>query len=139
VTQLAVEYFFLIFISCCGVLQFVAARRKLRGLSFFQRTISGYLFAVLAIAGAFCWFFISDNRHVPGLEGSEVFALFIAGSLASFIFTASISSVINRKLRLSMGQDNPSEEPGLDSLKRMTYFQAIAGYFRRKGGEQSNP
>lgn len=138
-TQLAVEYFFLIFISCCGVLQFVAARRKLRGLSFFQRAISGYLFAVLAIVGAFCWFFIVKNRCVPGLEGSEVFALFIAGSLASFIFTASLSSVINRKLRLSMGEDNPSEEPGLDSLKRMTYFQAIAGYFRRKGGEQSNP
>ena len=133
-TQFAVEYFFLVFISCCGVLQFVASRWKLRGISFFKSTFSGYLFAVLAIAGAFCWFFTVEDRTVPGLEGFQVFRLFIAGSLSAFIFTASLSSVIKRKLRLSMGQHNPGEEPGLDSLRRMTYFQAIAGYFRKKDG-----
>jgi len=132
VGNLTAEFFFFVFISCCGVLQFVASYRRLKGISFFQRTISGYLFAVLAIAGAYCWFFIAENRHAPGLEGAEVFALFIAGSLAAFIFTACLSSVIKRKLHLSMEQDNPGEKPGLDSLRRMTYFQAIAGYFRNK-------
>ncbi len=133
-TQFAVEYFFLVFISCCGVLQFVAARWRLRGISLFQRTISGYLFTVLAIGGAFSWFFTVEDRAVHGLEGAEIFALFIAGSLSAFILTAALSSVIKRKLHLLVEQDNPEEEPGLDSLRRMTYFQAIARYFRKKNG-----
>ena len=133
-SQLAVEYFFLVFISCCGVLQFVAARWKFRGISFFKSTISGYLFSVLAIAGAFSWFFIIEDRCVPGLEGFQVFRLFIAASLSAFVFTASISSVIKRKLHLSMGQNNPGEELGLDSLRWKTYFQAVARNFRRERG-----
>ena len=132
-TELAVEYFLLILICCCGVLQFVAARWKLSGISFFNRTTYGYLFAALAIGGAFSWFFTVENRCLPGLEGAEVFALFIAGSLASFLVTASVSSVIKRKLHLSVEQHNPEEEPGLDYLRRMTYFQAIARHFRKKG------
>jgi len=133
VAGIAVEYFLFVMISCCGVLQFVAARWKLSGISFFKRTTFGYLFAVLAIGGAFSWFFTVEDRCVPGLEGFQVFRLFIAGSLASFIFTASLSSVIKRKLRLSVKQHNPEEEPGLDSLRRMTYFQAVARHFRKKG------
>ncbi len=131
--ELAVEYFLLVLISCCGVLQFVAARWKLRGISFFNRTTFGYLFAALAIAGAFSWFFTVEDRCLPGLEGAEVFALFIAGSLSAFLITASLTSVINRKLHLSTEQHNPEEKPGLDTLRRMTYFQAIARYFRKKG------
>lgn len=130
--EIAVEYFLLVLISCCGMLQFVAARWKLSGLSFFNRASFGYLFAVLAIGGAFGWFFTIEDRAQPGLEGAQTFALFIAGSLASFIVTASISSVIKRKLRLSVKQHNP-EEPGLDCLKRMTYFHAITRHFRKKG------
>jgi hypothetical protein len=133
VAELAVEYFFLVLISCCGVLQFVAARWNLSGISFFKKTTFGYLFAALAIGGAFSWFFTIENRAQPGLEGAEVFALFIAGSLSSFLVTASISAVIKRKLHLSMEQRNPEEEPGLDSLRQMTYFQAIARHFRKKG------
>jgi hypothetical protein len=133
VAELAVEYFFLVLICCCGVLQFVAARWNLSGISFFKKTTFGYLFAALAIGGAFSWFFTIENRAQPGLEGTQVFALFIAGSLASFLVTASISAVIKRKLHLSMEQRNPEEEPGLDYLRRMTYFQAIARHFRKKG------
>lgn len=130
---IAVEYFLLVMICCGGVLQFVAARWKLNGISFFKRTTFGYLFAVLAIGGAFSWFFTAENRAQPGLEGAQTFALFIAGSLASFIVTASLSSVIKRKLRLSVKQHNPEEELGLDSLRRMTYFQAVARHLRKKG------
>ena len=130
---IAVEYFLLVLICCCGVLQFVAARWKLSGISFFNRTTFGYLFAVLAIGGSFGWFFTAENRAQPGLEGAQTFAMFIAGSLASFIVTASLSSVIKRKLRLSVKQHNPEEELGLDSLRRMTYFQAVARHLRKKG------
>ena len=130
---IAVEYFLFVMISCCGVLQFVAARWKLSGISFFNRTTFGYPFAVLAIGGSFSWFFTIEDRCVPGIEGAEVFALFIAGSLASFIVTASLSSVIKRKLHLSVKQHNPEEEPGLDSLRQMTYFQAVARHLRKKG------
>jgi len=133
VAGIAVEYFLLVLICCCGVLQFVAARWKLSGISFFNRTTFGYLFAALVIVGAFSWFFTIEDRCVPGLEGAQTFAMFIAGSLASFIVTASLSSVIKRKLRLSVKQHNPEEELGLDSLRRMTYFQAVARHLRKKG------
>ena len=92
---IAVEYFLFVMISCCGVLQFVAARWKLSGISFFKRTTFGYLFAVLAIGGSFSWFFTIEDRCVPGIEGAEVFALFIAGVFVELmlpLFKASLPS-----------------------------------------------
>lgn len=130
--MLAGDYFLLVFISCCGLLQLIACHNKLHGLSFFKRTIPGYIFGALAIAGAFCWFFLSEDRCVPGLVGPQMFALFIAASLAAILVTLSLASLIKGRPGFPREGGNATEE-GLDALRERTYFQAIARHFRKRG------
>jgi len=125
-----VEYFLFVFLSFLGILQLAASINKLRGLSFFKRPLSGYIFAFIAIFGAFLWFFLPKNRCCQGVEGVEAFLSLIGAALLSFIATASISSVIHRKSEPPVREQGAQEEIGLDALKTMTYFQA-AGRHRR--------
>jgi len=131
VLKLALEYLLLVFICCCGLLQLMAVRGGYSGVSFFRGRVPGYIFATLTVGGALLWFFLLEDRCVPGLEGSQVFALFLAAAVLSLIFTLSLSSLLNSsRLR---GEENP--EPGLDALRRMTYLQAIARRFRKGRGD----
>ena len=129
--KLALEYLLLVFICCCGLLQLMAVRGGFSGISFFNSKVSGYIFAALTVGGAFLWFFLVEDRYVPGLEGSQVFALFLAAAVLSLIFTFFLSSLLKR--RRLRGEEN--REPGLDTLRRMTYLQAIARHFRKGGGD----
>ncbi len=125
--RLLLEYLILAFVSCLGLFQLIAVREGLHGISFFNRAIWGYLFAALTIGGSLSWFFAVENRLVPGLVGPQVFALLIAAFFLALVITLSLSSLIKR--RSLSRQDNP--EPGIDALRRMTYFQAIAHQLRR--------
>lgn len=127
-----VEYFLLIFLCFLGLLQLAASINKLSGLSFFKRPTSGYLFATLTVFGAFCWFFLSKDRCVQGVEGVEAFLLLIGAAPLALLVTASISSLINRKIEPPSREQGPQEEKGLDALRTMTYFQAIARHFRER-------
>jgi hypothetical protein len=129
-----VEYFLLVFLCFIGALQLAASINKLSKFSFFKRPLSGYIFAFIAIFGAFCWFFISKNRCVQGVEGVEAFLSLIGAALLSFIATASISSVIHRKSEPPVREQGAQEEIGLDALRTMTYFQAVGRH--RRGRKQ---
>ena len=120
-----VEYFLLVFLCFVGALQLAAGINKLSKFSFFKRPISGYLFAFVVILGALCWFFISKNRCVQGVEGVEAFLSLIGAAFLSFIVTAYISSVIHRKSEPPVREQGAQEEIGLDALRTMTYFQAV--------------
>jgi len=126
------EYFLLVFLCFLGALQLAASINKLSAFSFFKRPTSGYLFAVITIFGALCWFFLSKNRCVQGVEGVEAFLLLIGTALLAFLVTASISSLINRKSEPPRREQESQEEIGLDALRTMTYFQAVGRHFRER-------
>ncbi len=97
--HLATNYFLLAFITIVGVLQFVAARHRLIGLTLtgsVRKPIWGYLLAVVLIVVAFAWFF-ADTPEVftPGLAGSELVLLFGAAGVCALAFTLLVSSVLH--------------------------------------------
>ena len=128
--SLAAEYFLLAFVSCLGVLQIVANANKLRGISFFKRLTLGYIFAALIIIGAISWFFITEDRIVPGLTGPDMALWFFVGATLAVITTLILSSLLNRRMSPSIGDPEP-EEKGLGVLKEITYFQAIHRHLPR--------
>jgi hypothetical protein len=126
---LTLEYSVLVFVAACGVLQGVAAHSNLKGLLFFERRIIAYAFSALAIGGVFGWFFLSENRNVPGIEGSQQFFAFNRALFLALVFTFVISSALRRRLGNSSRPSNPHSEdsqPGMGALRQMTYFQAIS-------------
>jgi hypothetical protein len=127
--SLTSEYLLFVFITSWGVLQLIAAFAQLKGLLFFRKRAITYIVAILAIGGAFGWFFGWDNRldekimHT-GLEGRQQFFYFNLAALAALVFTLIVSSIVNsRGIFQSKGREEV--EPGLGSLKQMSYFKAI--------------
>ena len=126
------EYFLLVFLCFIGAMQVSASVSKLSKFSFFKRPTCGYIFASILILGALCWFFISKNRCVQGVEGVEAFLSLIGAAFLSFIVTAYISSVIHRKSEPPARGEGAQEEIGLDALRTMTYFQALGRHRRER-------
>ena len=135
---LTLQYLLFAFATCCGVLQLAARWNKLTGLSFFQNKAATYAFATLTTGGGYVWFFFSENRNFPGLEGAQQSAGFALGGFLGLVFTLVLASLIHRKSTAGL---NPSwDEPGLDALRKMNYFQALKHSFRtgsKKGKECS--
>jgi hypothetical protein len=123
VSKLAVEYTFFIFVASCGVLQLAAVHSGLRGLSFLKRPLAANLLGALAVIGAYIWFFASENRNVPGLEGSQQLGYFTLGASIAIVFTLVVSSLLRAGINPS--QTEGGQEQGLNALRGMTYFQAI--------------
>jgi pimeloyl-ACP methyl ester carboxylesterase len=96
--ELAAHYFFLAFLSTLGVLQLVAARHKLIGLSLWgsRSPASGYLLGAVLTAGGFVWFFAATlGIFIPGLAGSELAVLFGAAGICALAFTLIASSALH--------------------------------------------
>jgi hypothetical protein len=95
--ELAAHYFFLAFLAILGVLQLVAARRKLIGLSLWgsRNPAPGYLLGAVLTAGGFVWFFATTTGiFIPGLAGSELVILFATAGICALAFTLIASSAI---------------------------------------------
>lgn len=115
-----------------GVLQLVAAWGRLEGLSFFRRRYLGYIFAAVMVGVGYWWFFRVD-RNIPdtagGPSGPALFGYLIAALAITILLTLIISSVFKAR----WGRSNPEEGlEGLETLKRMTYLQALKRGFRKK-------
>lgn len=117
---LAVEYFILVFFASLGVIQFALVRSGIKGLWFFSSPLKGYAFGVLLPFLSFAWFFLSEDRNQPGLEGLQQTLLFAFSSLLALFITIIFSSIKNRK---EFGLQKDGE--GIEALKGMTYFQAL--------------
>lgn len=127
-----IEYFLLAFLCFLGLFQLAASFNRLSGLSFFRSTFLGYLFATIAVLGAFCWFYLAKDRCVQGVEGVESFLLLVGAAPLALLVTASVSSLVNRGLRPPTPIREHPEESGIDALRTMTYFQLIARYLRER-------
>ena len=115
-----------------GVLQLVAAWGRLEGLSFFRRRYLGYIFAAVMVGVGYWWFFRVD-RNIPatagGISGPTLFGYLIAALAITILLTLIISSAVKAR----WGRSNPEEgQDGLETLKRMTYLQALKRGFQGK-------
>ena len=118
-------------------MQVIASWSELKGLSFFRYRLVGYVFGVLVIVAAFCWFFITD-RHVaphPMAKMGEQLAASIIGAGVAIVLTLVISSFI--KFRTFEGGEGCIEgEKGLDTLRKKTFFQAVRDGLQRGTEEE---
>ena len=125
-----VDYFLLIFLSACGVLQIPVSHSGLKGLMFFVRPRYSISVGIGMVLVAFLWFFLSTPRNLPdtgrGLDGIAQTGLFAAGAGAALVFTLILSSIIN----VSLCNGHRSYIVGLEALKETTYFQALSDTLR---------
>ena len=129
---LATDYFVLIAAGFFGILQIVATRNSLRGLSFFSDRKKGYLFGAAIAISSFVWFFGTGSRniegHITGVQGAQQFELFLAGVCSSICATAIIASVVHWKSKPS----SQSPRYGLELIRETTYLRAFLRYFKRQ-------
>jgi hypothetical protein len=86
----AVHYFLFCLGGILGTIQGVAVHYERGDLVWFDGR-GGYVFSLLAVAGSFVWFFLTDQDiFVPGLAGGELFALFTA----AFVVAVPITRVL---------------------------------------------
>jgi len=127
------DYVLYNFIACLGIIQAAVGYGGIRGLCFFKRPIFAYIFALVVVSASSAWFFTADNRNLKGLEGTEQFTYMIAAAGTALIATVALSSLINRRIK---SQNSPTSEdslgPGFETLKHMTYFQAVKHSLRKK-------
>lgn len=131
---MALDYFLLVFIASLGVFQIAAVHAKLEGLWFFRRPIVQYVFGVLAIIGAFGWFFTTKERNIqPTVEGAQQLGLFLGAIVAAYVITALLSSIIQSRVN-SQGKTprkGKQHEQGVETLKTKTVFRGIASSLRK--------
>ena len=86
---------------------------------------------ILALVGAFLWFFVSEPRNLPdtggGLSGNEDTWLFCVACTCAILLTLAISSIINR----GKHKENPSYPSGLDALRETTFYRAFSEAMRK--------
>ena len=119
------EYCLYVFIAVIGMLQLIAARWGLRGISFFGSKAWGYASGAVAIAAVFIWFFRFTGLDLaqPTFDTPpQLFWLAFSTFLAVAV-TLAISSIVNRKRMPSPSHD---DDEGIDTLRRRTYWRAIS-------------
>lgn len=122
---LYLQYLALVFGASCGFLQAVFAMRGIEGMRFFHNPALSYLFSAIVFIASFAWFYAGGNRNqLPVVEGVQQSVLFVLGALAAVLFTALVSSLVNRRMPAVAGS-GPDAGPGLGSLRRMTYLQYV--------------
>jgi len=119
-----------IFFSIIGVLQFVAAKWDLRGITFFRNKKWGYAFSALTLIGPAAWFFSSYNCNGLTFDAPvQIFWIALCLILA-FLCTFTIAHLLNRNLRSQ--EEKVDFHEGADTLKDTTYWEAISQRFKGK-------
>ncbi len=132
---MTLDYFILVFISSLGVYQIAAIHAKLDGLCFFRHPVVQYIFGILAIIGAFGWFFTSTDRNIhTSVEGSQQLGLFLGSIIASYVFTAILSSIMQAKVNSKGGspREGKQYDMGMETLKKTTVFGGIMSSLRKE-------
>jgi hypothetical protein len=136
---MALDYFILVFISSLGVYQIAAIPAKLDGLCFFRNRVVQYIFGILAIIGAFLWFFTSKDRNVHTVvEGSQQLGLFLASIIASYICTAILASIMQVKVSSKGGspREGKQYDMGIETLKKTTLLGGIMSSLKKENKDK---
>ena len=134
----AIDYAILVFFGTLGVLQVVAAKNCLGGITLLRnhRLISIWIgFGTVAVA--FIWFFAAESRNVPdtgaGLEANTQAATFAIAGASAVAVTFAIASIVNHRWAAWNSQDfalNDVFEDGMDALRQTTFVLAVVARFR---------
>ena len=77
----AFDYYVLVFIASCGVIQLAATYSHLKGILLIKNPRLNLLAGLFLAVGAFIWFFSSESRNLPdiagGLDGNQQAGLFV--------------------------------------------------------------
>ena len=122
----AIDYFLMVVIAACGVLQIGASVGRLDALLLFKSPLTARTLGVaLAVAGPALFFATAErniNDYEGGLDGNFQGLFFLLGTITALALTAVLTSFINRRMSA------PTQiEDGIDSLNRTTYARALAG------------
>lgn len=132
---MALDYFMLVFLSSIGVYQIASVHAKLDGVCFFRQPVIRYLFGILAIIGAFGWFFTGEERNIhTTVEGAQQLGLFLASIVASWVFTNILASIMQAKVNSQ--RDTPrggkQYDMGIETLKKMTLFGGMSSSLKKE-------
>ncbi len=122
----AVDYYLMVVIAACGVLQIGASVGRLDALLVFKNPLTARALGVVLAAAGLTLFFATGERNINdyegGLDGNFQGLFFILGTLTALVLTVVVTSFINRRMSA------PTQiEDGIDSLNRTTYARALAG------------
>lgn len=126
------QYCGYVFISFVGMIQLIAARWGFHGISFFHNRVWGYVSGTIAIVAAFVWFFTFTGLDLskPTFDVPPQL-LWLAVSVAcAILFTLAVSSLVNRRMNPPT-RESSTNEAGLDTLKRKSYWVAIARHLKK--------
>ena len=124
-TDFALDYLGMVFLSSLGVLLIVTAYGRLNGLLLVGRRLSILVGTVLTIV-AFVWFFAPTPRNLPdtagGLDGNVQLLLFAIGAGAALVLLFTLSSLRNWSM------DARPKGHGVEALRESSYLRLL---FRR--------
>ena len=132
---MALDYFILVFLSSLGVYQIVSVHAKLDGLCFFRQPVVQYIFGILAIIGAFGWFFTSKERNIhTTVEGAQQLGLFLGSIVASWVFSNILASIMQAKVNSQGGtpREGKQYDMGIETLKKTTLFGGISSSLKKE-------
>ena len=125
----AIDYYLMVVIAACGVLQISASVGRLDGLLLFKSPLMARALGVaLAAAGPVLFFATAErniNDYEGGLDGNFQGLFFILGTITALALTVGATSFVNRSMA------HPTQiENGIESLKRTNYTRALTNNIR---------
>jgi magnesium-transporting ATPase (P-type) len=128
------EYCIYVFIAVIGMMQIIAAKWELRGITFFRNKKWGYTFGTLAIVAVFIWFFgfTGLNLKEPTFDTPPQLLWLAVSVVLALLVTFGLSSIVNRRLTPGAEPDKTHAD-GIEMLKQKTYWQSISRFFIKGG------
>jgi len=128
------EYCIYVFIAVIGMMQIIAAKWELRGITFFRNKKWGYVFGSVAIVGVFIWFFgfTGLNLKEPTFDTPPQLLWLAVSVVLALLVTFGLSSIIKRRLAPG-AEPNKTQADGIEVLKQKTYWQSISRFFNKGG------
>ena len=137
----AIDYYLMVVIAACGVLQIAASAGKLNALLLFKSPLKARALGVALVVTGPVLFFATAERNINdyegGLDGNFQGLFFLLGTLTALALTAVVTSFINRNMSAPI-----QIEDGIDSLNRTAYVRALAdniGFLRKNWRTWTRP
>ncbi|MGE5141231.1 MAG: hypothetical protein ACM3JD_17320, partial [Rudaea sp.] len=93
---LAIGYLLFCALASLGILQIVASRTRLVGLSIVPPPFTGWLGAVIVALAYGGFFYLQPDLFIPGLAGGELFILCLAGFVIALCLTLGLGILSSR-------------------------------------------
>ena len=125
----AVDYYLMVVISACGVLQIAASVGRLDALLLFKAPLKARSLGIVLVVVGPALFFATAERNINdyegGLDGNVQGIFFLLGTITGLAITVVATSFINRNMSAPTQIEN-----GVEILKRTTYARALANNIR---------